>query len=64
MAAPGIAVQFLQCLYYPCPKGIEMDVSDEGQEIIVFITEYGFIAVFKKVAGATVTAIVVLSIPR
>jgi hypothetical protein len=40
-----------------------MDVPDQSQQIIVLIAENGFIAVFEKVAAATVAAIEILGVP-
>lgn len=40
-----------------------MDVPDKGQQIVVFVAEDGFIAIFNKVAGAFVAAVVILGIP-
>jgi len=52
VAAPTVAVQFFDGLDDADPEGIEVDVADKGRQIVVFVTEDGFTAIFKKVAGA------------
>ena len=42
VAAPGVAVQFFDCLDNAGPDGIEMDVADKGEKIVVFVAENGF----------------------
>ncbi len=61
--APGIAVQFFQGLYFAGSKRIEMDVANQGKEIIVFIAEDGFVAVLEEMAGAAVTSVEVQGVP-
>jgi len=39
VAAPWVAVQFLDDFYNPGAMWIEMDIADKGKKIIVFITE-------------------------
>ena len=63
VAAPGVAVQFFACLDNAGAEGVEVDVADEGKQIVVFVAEDGFIAIFKKVAGAFVAAVIILGIP-
>ena len=57
-------MQFLHGFDDTGPDGLEGDVPDKGQEVVVFVTKDGFISVFKEVAGALVSAVVVLGIPR
>lgn len=40
-----------------------MYITNKRKKIGIFITEYGFIAVFKEVAGPSMAAIKVLGIP-
>jgi hypothetical protein len=40
-----------------------VDVTNKGKKVIVFIAQDGLISVFKEVAGALVSAVLVLSIP-
>jgi len=40
-----------------------MDISDKGKEIVVFVAEYGFIPVLKKVAFSQMLAIEILCVP-
>jgi hypothetical protein len=40
-----------------------MDVTDKGKEIVVFVAEYGFIAVFEKMPFAEVPAVEILGVP-
>lgn len=61
--APGVAAEFLDGLNDPCADGIEMDVADQGQEVVVFVAENGFVAVLEQVAGSFVPAVVVLGVP-
>ena len=63
VAAPGGTVKFFDGFDDAGPDGIEMNIADQGQEVIVFVAEDGFIAVFKEVAGAFVAAVVILSVP-
>ena len=41
-----------------------MNVADQRKEVIVFVAEYGFIAVLEQMSAALVAAVVVLGIPR
>jgi len=63
VAAPGITVQLFYGLYHPGSHGIEMDVPDQGQKIVVLITEDGFVAVLEEMAGAAMAAIEIQSVP-
>jgi hypothetical protein len=47
VATPGILVKLLQRLYDPGPQRIKMDVPYQREQVPVFFTEYGFIAVLK-----------------
>ena len=42
---------------------VQMDITDEGDEVGVFIAEDGFVPVFEEVTGADVFAVEVLRIP-
>ena len=42
---------------------VQMDITDEGDEVGVFIAEDGFVLVFEEVPGADVFAVEVLRIP-
>lgn len=46
-----------------CPYGIQMDVADQGEEIVVFVAKDGFIPVLKKVPRSPVLTIGVLCVP-
>lgn len=63
MAVPGIAVQFFYGLYHFGTHGIEMDVPDQGQKIVVLIAEDGFVAVLEEMAGAAIAAIKIQGVP-
>ncbi len=63
MAAPGECVQLGHGLDDLCPNGIQMDVPDKGKEIVVFVAEYGFIPVLKKVPFFQMFAIEILCVP-
>ena len=41
-----------------------MHVADQCEEIVIFVAEYGFIAVLEQMSGALMAVLVVLSIPR
>src|SRR4030042_740210 len=40
-----------------------MDVTNEGQQVIVFVAQDGFVSIFKEMPGAAIAAIEVLSVP-
>ncbi|MDY6855453.1 MAG: hypothetical protein SWO11_12225 [Thermodesulfobacteriota bacterium] len=41
-----------------------VDAPDKDQEVVVFVTKYGFVSVFKEVTSAIVSAVAVLGLPR
>ena len=47
MAGPGVFVQFLKVFYNACSQRIEMDVTNQFQEIWIFFAHDGFVAVLK-----------------
>jgi hypothetical protein len=63
VAAPRVSVQFFDGLDNAGPQGIEMDVADKCQKVILFVAEDGFIAVFEQMACPFVAAVVVLCVP-
>jgi hypothetical protein len=40
-----------------------MYVADEGNQVIIFVAQDGFIAVIEQVAGAVMAAVVALGVP-
>jgi len=56
-------VQFFDGLNDLRPNGVEMDIPDEGEKIILFIAEYGFVAILEQMTRAVVTTVEILSIP-
>jgi hypothetical protein len=63
VAAIGVAVKFFDGLYDVRTKGIQVYVADQGKEIVVFVAEYGFVAVLEQMSAALVAAVVVLGVP-
>ena len=57
-------VKLLESGDYFCPDGIKMNVTDEGQKIVVFVTQDRFVSIFKEMSGAAMAAVKVLGIPR
>jgi len=62
MAAPGIAVQFLDRFDNAGPDGIEMDIADKRQQIVIFVAKDGFVSILKQVTGAMMAPIEVLCV--
>jgi len=63
MAAPGVFVHLGHGLDDLCPDRVQMNVTDKGKEIVVFVAEYGFIPVFEKMPLSAVPAVEILGIP-
>jgi len=63
VTTPRIAVQIFQGIYHSGPHGVEMDVANQGQKVLVLIAEDGFVAVFEEMAGAAVTTIKIEGVP-
>ena len=63
MAAKGVAVKCFDGLDDVRPQGIQVYVADQSEEIVIFVAEYGFIAVLEQMSGALMTAVVVLGVP-
>jgi hypothetical protein len=40
-----------------------VDVPDEGQQVVVFVAQDGFVAIFKEMPSAAMAAVKVLSVP-
>jgi hypothetical protein len=40
-----------------------MDISNEGQKVVFFVTEYGLISILEKMSCAIVSAVEVLGVP-
>ncbi len=40
-----------------------MDITDKGKEVVVFVAEDRFIAVFEKIPNALMAAIIILGVP-
>jgi hypothetical protein len=53
VAAPEIAVQIFYGRYHFGPHGIEVDIPDQGQKIVVLVAEDGFVAVLKALYEPT-----------
>jgi len=45
-------------------NGVKVDIAYKGNEIVVLITENGFVSVFKQVPGAAMFSVKVLRVPR
>jgi len=52
MTAPFISIQFMHPLYQASSLGIQMNVTNQLQEIWFFLADDRFIAVLKQVAGS------------
>jgi len=63
VTAKGVAVEFSYGFYNIRTKGIQVYVPDQREKVIVFVAEYGFVAVLEQVSGALMTAVVVLCVP-
>lgn len=44
-------------------RGIQVYVADQSKEIVVFVAEYGLVAVLEQVSAAFMAAVVVLGVP-
>ena len=55
MAGPGIFVELLEILYQAGSQWIQMDVTNELQEVGVFLAHNGFVPVLEEVACAFVS---------
>ena len=64
VAAPLVAIQLFKGLGHAGPDRVEVNISDQGKQIVVFITQNGFIAVLEQVARALVPPVVVNRLPR
>jgi phosphoribosylcarboxyaminoimidazole (NCAIR) mutase len=62
--AKWVTVKFFDGLYDVRPQGIKVYVAGQGKQIVVFVAEYGFVAVLEQMSAALMTAVVVLGIPR
>ena len=63
MAGPRVSIQLSHGSDDFCSNRIQMDVADEGEEIVVFVAEYGFIPIFEEMTLSAVPAVEVLGIP-
>ncbi len=63
MTAKGVVVEFFDGFYDVRTKGIQVYIADQREKVIVFVAEYGFVAVLEQVAAALMAAVVVLGIP-
>jgi hypothetical protein len=63
MAAPGVFAHLCHGLDDLCSNGIKMNIADEGEEIVVFVAEYGFVPVFEEMPLSAVSAVEVLGVP-
>jgi len=63
VAAPGIAVQLFYGHYHFGAQGIEVDIPDQSQKIVVLIAEDGFVAVLEEMAGAAMATIEIEGVP-
>ena len=63
MAAPSVFVQLSHRLDDLCANRVEMNIADEGKEIVVLVAENGFIPIFKEVPLSAVPAVEILGIP-
>jgi len=63
MPSPWVDIQLLHRSHDFGPYRIQVDISHKGHKIILFITENGFVTVFKKVPRTVMAAIIILSIP-
>jgi hypothetical protein len=63
VAAKGVAVKFFDGLYDVRPQRIKVYVADQSKKVVVFVTEYGFIAVLEQMPAALMAAVVILGIP-
>lgn len=52
MAGPGVPVQLFHGLDDLCADGVQMEVPDESEQIRLFITKNGFVAVLEEMAGS------------
>ncbi len=63
MAAPGVFVHLCHGLNDFYPHRVEMDVTNEGKKVIIFVAQDGFIPVFKEMSFSAVPAVEVLGVP-
>jgi len=53
-----VLLQLIQIRNQSCPQRIQVNISHQLEKIGLFLTQYGFIAVLKKVAAALMSSIV------
>lgn len=63
VSAPGITVELFQGRDDVGTHGVQMDIADKSQKIIVFVAENRLVPVFKEMAGAAVFAVKVVGVP-
>lgn len=64
MPAPGVGIQFLDPRHYTGPNRIEVNIAHQLLEVGVFLTNYGFISILKKMAVASVAEVKADSVSR
>jgi hypothetical protein len=50
MTTEWVMIQFFNIPHNPCPKRVQVNVSHQFQKIVVFLTQYGFVAILEKMA--------------
>ena len=61
MTAIGIKAQFLQVAQQFRPQRVQMNKSNQFRQIIVFLTDDGFVPVLEKLAMTIVSSVVGIS---
>jgi len=57
MAAPWIMIQFVKAFHHAGPQGIQVNISDQLQQIRFFLTDNGLVPILEEVTGSLVVAI-------
>jgi hypothetical protein len=63
MSGPCVTIQLSNSFNDSYPQGIEVNAADEGEKVVVFVAENGFIPIFEQVASSLVAAVEVLCVP-
>lgn len=63
VTAPGILVQLIERFDDMCAYRVEMDIPDQGEQVVFFVAKDGLVAVLEQVASSLVAAVEILGIP-
>jgi hypothetical protein len=63
VTTPGITVELFYVRYHFSAHGIEVDIPDQSQEIVVFIAEDGFVTILEEMPGSAIATIEIQGVP-